>query len=58
MSEKKDEGNDDILSETLAAIYIRQGHKSKAISIFEKLRLKYPEKNAYFARRIRELTEN
>ncbi len=58
LSEDKDEGNDDILSETLAAIYIKQGHKSKAISIFEKLRLKYPEKNVYFARRISELTEN
>ncbi len=58
LSEKKEEGKEDILSETLAAIYIKQGHKSKAISIFEKLRLKYPEKNAYFARRISELKEN
>ncbi len=58
LSEQKEDSSDDILSETLAAIYIKQGHKSKAISIFEKLRLKYPEKNAYFARRINELKEN
>lgn len=49
---------DDILTETLAEIYIKQGNKNKAISIFEKLHLKYPEKSAYFARRIKEIKEN
>jgi len=58
LSEHKGDESEDILSETLAAIYIKQGYKSKAISIFEKLRLKYPEKNVYFARRISELKEN
>ncbi len=46
---------DDLLSETLANIYIKQNHHDKAISIYEKLRLKYPEKNVYFAERIKEL---
>lgn len=58
LSQEREKSEEDILSETLASIYIKQGHKSKAILIFEKLRLKYPEKNAYFARRIRDLKEN
>ncbi len=58
LSEDKSESQEDILSETLAEIYIKQGHKSKAISIFKKLRLKYPEKNVYFAQRISDLKEN
>jgi len=47
--------SDDLMSETLASIYIKQKHYRKAISIFEKLRLKYPEKNTYFANQINEL---
>lgn len=49
--------HDDLLTETLANIYIRQKHFLKAIDIFNRLRLKYPEKNIYFARRIKELEE-
>lgn len=47
--------NDDILTETLARIYIKQGQFDKAINIFRKLGLKYPEKSSYFASRINEL---
>ena len=49
------ESNDDLMSETLANIYIKQKHYDKAIGIYEKLRLKYPEKNVYFACRINDL---
>lgn len=49
--------NEDLMTETLANIYIGQKQFSKAIEIFERLRLKYPEKSIYFARRIKELEE-
>jgi len=49
--------NEDLMSETLANIYIKQKHFLKALNIFEKLILKYPEKSIYFAARIKE-TEN
>lgn len=49
---------DDLMTETLAGIYIKQGHFSKAMDIFDRLRLKYPEKSVYFARRIKALEED
>ena len=51
---KKDKG-DKFVTETLANIYIKQKHFEKAISAMEKLSLKYPQKNGYFANRIKEI---
>jgi len=49
----------DIVSETLAQIYEKQGNKLKAIEIFNQLIIKYPEKSSYFANQIERLqTQN
>lgn len=45
----------EIISENLANILIKQGKVDKAIEIYEKLSLKFPEKKAYFASRIEDL---
>ena len=49
MAKKSVEDNDMIVSETLARVYIDQGNTEKAIHIFRKLSLLYPDKSTYFA---------
>ncbi|GEP97908.1 hypothetical protein [Chitinophaga cymbidii] len=47
--------NNDVVSETLAEIWVRQHQHAKAIDIYQKLSLLNPDKNAYFAQKIKEL---
>jgi tetratricopeptide (TPR) repeat protein len=45
--------NNDLITPTLARVYLEQGYYEKAISAYEKLMLKYPEKNSFFANQIK-----
>ena len=49
---KKDVDNE-ILTEIMAGIYIKQGKYENAVKIIRQLSLKYPKKNRYFADQIR-----
>jgi hypothetical protein len=45
--------NNDLVTPTLAKVYLEQGHYDKAISAYKKLGVKYPEKNSLFADQIK-----
>lgn len=45
-------GTDELFTETLARIYIRQGKYERAQSILKQVNLEYPKKSGYFAQQI------
>jgi hypothetical protein len=52
---KTGEFSDNIVSETLVDILIKQGKKDKAVEVLKKLIWKFPQKKAYFAAQIEDL---
>jgi tetratricopeptide (TPR) repeat protein len=55
LSEKSIQAPEGLVSENLANIMLKQGKTDKAIEIYEKLIVKYPEKKSYFAEKIENL---
>ena len=50
--------DEDFYTETLARIYLEQEYPEKAMEIYSKLSLRYPEKSVYFAGLIDEIKKN
>ena len=50
---EENDNDNEIFTETLAHIYMKQGKFEQAIEIIRRLSLKYPKKNRYFADQIR-----
>lgn len=48
----------EVLTESIAEVFARQGLKQKAIEVYEKLSLQNPDKSAYFAAKISKLNES
>ncbi len=46
------EDKPDLVSETLAEVLLKQGKKERAIVIYKKLCLMFPEKSSYFAKKL------
>jgi hypothetical protein len=55
LANKSLEESYELVSETMAELFVKQGHNKKAIKVYEKLILIYPEKSTYFAARILKL---
>lgn len=49
LAESSTKIKDELITESFAKLLIKQGKKEKALQIYEKLSLKFPEKSTYFA---------
>lgn len=49
--------NPEVVTETMAEVWIKQGQPQKAAEVYRKLSLRYPSKKVYFAAKIQNLTQ-
>ena len=56
LTKKQQFDDNQLMTETLAEVYFKQGKLKKAIKAYEILALKYPEKSGFFADQIRKIT--
>lgn len=52
LSKRSTTENDDLITENMANIFVKQSKYKRAIEVYQKLILKYPEKETYFAEKI------
>ncbi len=57
LSRESIEDHPDLVSETLATVLEKQGKTNRAIAIYNKLSLKFPEKSSYFAKKIESIQQ-
>lgn len=55
LAERSVAENQDVISETLAKLYAKQGYRDKSAQMYARLSLLFPEKSAYFAAEIDKL---
>lgn len=55
LTQEKSFNSDELMTETLAKVYLEQKNYKKAIQAYRILSLKYPEKNSFFADRISDI---
>lgn len=55
LAERSVAENKDVISETLARLLAKQGHRDRAIAMYERLGLAFPEKSSFFAAEIDKL---
>ena len=55
LSEKSWTASDELMTETLAKVFVKQKKYNNALEAYQILSLKYPEKNSFFADQIKEI---
>ena len=55
LAEERSHKTEELMTETLAKVYLEQKNYSKAIQAYKILSLKYPEKSSFFADQIKEI---